>query len=130
MNVCDIILLQEVLLLDEDVLFLGDIDDGFDFICSPSKKSNSEVFESRPFGGNAILCRKSLNIYILIVNDHKFVLIINVYMPYDRSNRICGEYQQILGELEACINDLGSSFIICVGDYNADPNRGRFWGCH
>ena len=25
LNVCDIILLQEVLLLDEDVLFLGDI---------------------------------------------------------------------------------------------------------
>ena len=51
-------------------------------------------------------------------------------MPYDdRSNRICNEYQQILGELEACINDLGSSNIIYVGDYNADPNRGRLWGC-
>ena len=142
MNVCDIILVQEVLLLDEDVLFLGDIDDGFDFISSPSKKSNSEVFDGCPSGGNAILWRKSLNIDInkivynehfliseLIVNDQIFLLI-NVYMPYDdRSNRMCDEYQQILGELEACINDLGSSNIICVGDYNADPNRGRLWGC-
>ena len=122
LNICDIILLQEVLLLDEDVLFLGDIDDGFDFInCSPSKKSNSEVFEGRPSSGNAILCRKSLNIDInkivynehfliseLIVIDQQFLLI-NVYVPYDdRSYRIYGEYQQILGELEACINDLGS----------------------
>ena len=87
--------MQKILLLDEYVLFLGDINDGFDFICSPSNKSNSEVFECRLSGGNAILWRKSLSIdknkivynehfliSELIVNDRKFLLI-NVYMPYD-----------------------------------------------
>ena len=81
MNVCDIILLQEVLLLDEDVLLLGDIDDGFDFICSPSKKSNSEVSEGRPSGGNAILWRKNPNIDInkIVPNEHFLIseLIVN-----------------------------------------------------
>ena len=50
-------------------------------------------------------------------------------MPYDnRSNEVKMEYQQILGDPEAAIIDsLNNRNILCVGDINADPNRGRLW---
>ena len=49
-------------------------------------------------------------------------------MPYDdRTNEIRGEYQQILGDLEASISAFNNHSVICVGDFNADPNRGRLW---
>ena len=91
-------------------------------------------------GGNAVIWKKSLNVdtqmkvssdnYLLselLFNEHKIILA-NVYMPYDdRTNEIRGEYQQILGDLEASISAFNNHSVICVGDFNADPNRGRLW---
>ena len=40
-----------------------------------------------------------------------------------------GEYQTILIELQATIIIESANFdqIVCAGDFNADPNRGRLW---
>ena len=34
----------------------------------------------------------------------------------------------VVGELHASIDSVDTDNIICFGDFNADPNRGRFWG--
>ena len=49
-------------------------------------------------------------------------------MPYDNGSReILTEYDQVLGELHASLNMVDTDNIICFGDFNADPNRGRLW---
>jgi hypothetical protein len=56
------------------------------------------------------------------------VRLANIYMPHDnRSRYILVEYSQILGELQASLDDLPTKNILCIGDFNADPSRGRLW---
>ena len=119
---------------------INDISDQVNFIATPSKKANSNSLDGRPSEGNAIIWNKNLNLNInlivlcdyyliseLSVNESK-ILLVNVYMPYDnRSNEIRGGYQQILCDLEASLSSLGNSNLLCVGDFNADHNRGRLW---
>ena len=133
-------LLQEIILLECDLDIISQISDQINIIARPSRKAHSNTFDGRPSGGSAIIWSKSLNIDIslkvscenyllseLSFNDVKIVLV-NMYMPYDnRSNEVKIEYQQILGDLEAAIDSLNNRNILCVGDFNADPNRGRLW---
>jgi len=139
---CDVLVLQEIILLNEDLGFLYSIDCDFDVHAIPSKCSVSESFEGRPSGGLAILWRKSLNINLDVcaVHDNFMVVTIsygrwcvglaNIYMPYDdRSQDVVGRYSQVLGELQASLSEIDTDNIICIGDYNADPTRGRLWEC-
>ena len=126
------------MLVEEDIGIISQINDEINFVATPSRKSNSNSFDGRPSGGNAIIRSKSLDIELkassehyllseLTVNGNKFLLV-NMYMPYDDSSiEIKGNYCQILVELEAAIAALNNSIILCVGDFNADPNRGRLW---
>ena len=123
-----------------DIAIINQINDEINFVASSSRKANSNSFDGKPSGGNAIIWSKSLDFDIelkassehyllseLTVNGNKFLLV-NMYMPYgDRSTEIKGNYCQILRELEAAIVALNNSNILCVGDFNADPNRGRLW---
>ena len=140
MNSQDIILLQEIILLNEDTDFIYGICDIFDAIILPSKCPVSECFEGRPSGGLAILWRKSLNISVNLVTENdnfivallnctdRFIGLVNIYMPYDnKSNDVVDEYSHILGELQAAISELPTDNILCLGDFNADPTRGRLW---
>ena len=106
MRNCDIIFLQEIILLDDDLSFLRQISGEFNYIASPSKSANSASFEGRFSGGNAKLYRISLNADIclkfwcehyliaeMIVHKCR-LLLVNAYMPYDdRSNGIGGVLQ-------------------------------------
>ena len=49
-------------------------------------------------------------------------------MPSDdrTADSIC-KYQQILGKSQQALESNNVPDIICLGDFNADPNRGRFW---
>ena len=106
----------------------------------PSKCSNSIDHNGRPSGGLAILWRKCLNIKIELVSSHDNYMItllrsqntniglVNIYMPYDdRSSVRLTNYSHILGELQASLDELPTENIICAGDFNADPKRGRAW---
>ena len=56
------------------------------------------------------------------------ICLANVYMPCDdRGENVVGEYQTILGELQATIESANFDQIVCAGDFNADPSRGRLW---
>ena len=58
----------------------------------------------------------------------KSICLANVYMPCDdRSENVVGEYQTILGELQETIKSANFDQIVCAGDFNADPSRGRLW---
>ena len=140
LNKCDILLLQEILLLEEDKNFLYGLNSLFEAYVVPSKHSNSNCLEGRPSGGLAILWRKQLNISIDISFAHDNFLIVslvtmnkcfalaNIYMPYDNGSReILTEYDQVLGELHASLNIVDTDNIIWFGDFNADHNRGRLW---
>ena len=84
MRNCDIIFLQEIILLDHVLSFLGQISGEFNYIASPSKSANSGSFEGRCSGGNAILYRKSLNsdIYLKFWCEHYLIADIFISVGY------------------------------------------------
>ena len=58
----------------------------------------------------------------------RFIGLVNIYMPYNnKSNDVMDEYSHILGELQVAISELPTDNILCLGDFNADPTRGRLW---
>ena len=135
---CDILVLQETLLLAEDSYIIDIIDCNFDSIIMPSKCPASN--EGRPSGGLAILCRRKLNFIVEIVSlhdnymivniqfDSTSIVLINVYLPVDQKDIESSiEDSQTIGEIKASISDLSTDDVICLGDFNADPMRGPFW---
>ena len=106
----------------------------------PSKHANSNNFDGRPYGGSAIFWRIHHSIIIEVCSsDEHFVIanvsyydysfcMANIYMPCDKrtADSLCA-YQRVLGELQAAIDMLDVNNIVCIGDFNADPNRGRVW---
>jgi hypothetical protein len=137
---CDILLCQEIILLPEDVSFIDNIDSEFDSFAVPSNHANSNSFDGRPYGGCALFWRKKRNIDVEICSFGDYFIIAsvvhynyafclaNIYMPCDKrtAESIC-HYQRILGELQAALDAVDMNNLLCVGDYNADPNRGRLW---
>ena len=135
---CDVFLCQETILLDEDDNFLNLIDKDF---CVYSRFSSlSHNGDGRPIGGMAIFLRRELNLGVCIremcenymiarvtVRECSFNLL-NIYMPCDTGTvQSLGDYQQVLGALQLSIDSLDDCPIVCAGDFNAGPSRGRFW---
>ena len=94
---------------------------------------SSKILIGRPFGGVAILWRKSLNNLIKII-DYKDprilgieiktrgtkLLLICLYMPTDcKENEI--DFLHYLGKLDSIIQEADTSNISIIGDWNADP---------
>ena len=111
------------------------IDSNFDFHVFPSWLSISNNFD-----GLAIMWRKSLGMKVNVENCsiHYMIIdisigewtlgVVNNYMPHDdRSAGMLGDYNRILGELQAYLETMQSSSFICTGDFNSDPNRGRLF---
>ena len=48
MNLCDIMVCQEIVLLDDEGFFLGDISNDFEHNLIPSKPPKSEFGDGRP----------------------------------------------------------------------------------
>ena len=61
---CDVLLLQEIMLVEEDIGIISQINEEIIFVATPSRKANSNSFDWRPSGGNAIIWSKSLDIVI------------------------------------------------------------------
>ena len=134
----DIILLQESWLLPHDISFLNSIH--LDFISyGISAVDTSKGFHiGRPFGGLAILWRKSLGnavtvknydnprlLGLLVSGPDVHCLIINVYMPTaDPENHDL--YQDYLGEINSIVAESGCSHVIIPGDWNARNDRVEF----
>lgn len=124
---CDILLCQEIILLKDDINFLHFIDENFNVYALPSKQSDSVSFDGRPVGGMVIFYRKSINLKAdeICVNEHFVLLKIslgsfsfcleNIYLPCDkRTLDSLNEYQFVLGELQAWIDSVQNSHLLCV----------------
>ena len=119
---CDILYLQEILLLEEDRHFINGLDSSFETYVVANKHSSSNCLEGRPSGGLAILC-KNLNFEIKIICTHynfivaslmtmgKCIAMANIYIPRDDGSRdVLTKYDQVLGELHASFDSADTEY--------------------
>ena len=60
--------------------------------------------------------------------DGSNILLLNVYMPNDfQTGEAIDCYNQSLALLDVIIGEQNVNHIIIMGDFNADPKKGRFW---
>ena len=139
LNSCDLLCLQETFINDENSLNLDTLDESFISSYVPAWR-NSEFSRGRCCGGLAIFWRKSYNVNIfpiqfsnrimgvkLIINNVTYI-VLNVYFccDYGNSDSLI-EFQSILADLSDTICSEVYDDIIIVGDFNADPLKGRFY---
>lgn len=136
----DIILLQETWLLPHDLNFVHEIDKDFECFAKSAVDTSVGILRGRPYGGLAILWRKSLLNNVSIVDitndrlaaikvclsDRKF-LVLNVYMPNDTTDKKnIPEFTDCLANMCAIVDDSELECAYLLGDYNAKPGK-PFW---
>ncbi|KAL0850724.1 hypothetical protein ABMA28_006666 [Loxostege sticticalis] len=138
-DTADIVALQETWLLPHDISFLGTIDDNFAYTGVSAVDTSAGVLRGRPYGGVAILWRKSLltSVSVIkcssvrlaaikIVHKERSLLVVSVYMPTDSSENI-PEFTECLSEISAIVESSGVEYVYILGDFNAHP--GERFGC-
>ncbi|XP_052751474.1 uncharacterized protein LOC128200826 [Galleria mellonella] len=133
----DIVALQETWLLPHDIHILGSIHDDFGYSGNSAVDTSVGILHGRPFGGVAILWRKSVfrsvsvikceSSRIIAINaetSDKQMIIMSVYMPTDDSENLT-EFTHCLGEICAIVENNDSQTVFILGDYNAHPH-GQF----
>ena len=139
LNVSDIVCLQETFLHVHDNAYLERVDKNFNFCFVPC--TGNVITGGRPKGGLVIFWRETLNNFVKpIVFKDRFVgiklenvnenyLIFNTYMPYENgSTESMISFRNTLAEITSEINSINENCtLILTGDFNAEPNGGRFW---
>ncbi|KAI5635638.1 endonuclease/Exonuclease/phosphatase family domain-containing protein [Phthorimaea operculella] len=135
----DIIALQETWLLPHDLDLVHTIDTEFSCTATSSVDTSAGVLRGRPYGGLAILWRKSMfpNVSVIksaserinairISLDSREVLVVNCYMPTDDVLNL-PEFTSCLGMISAVVEESGIHAAYLLGDYNSHPtaNFGR-----
>ena len=136
----DILFLQEIMLNRSDLDILNNFDNTFDHDAYVKDKDALGINEGRPTAGVAIFWKRnlSLNISTLIINDSLIgikldngkekILLLNVYLPCDFQNfHALDKYRHSLAMLKTVIDEQNISKFVILGDFNADPSKGRFW---
>ena len=135
LNSCDILLVQEHWLNNDNLSALGTLHNEFTSVGVSAMDSTQGILTGRPFGGVGIIWRKNLHgISPILIDcesrvvgirmkmaDRPDLVIFNVYMPTQNSDS--DEFQRILGVLQVAINDLGTCCCIIAGDFNTDPGK-------
>ena len=132
---CDILLLQEHWLLPFDLDLLNTVHCEFYSYGLSAIDLSSDILIGRPYGGTAILYRKSLAGCIKTV--HSFdsritgleidsamgpLLLLNVYMPTNYGDEHSLElYIDCLSKLHALIVDSNAIHTVIAGDFNCSP---------
>ena len=135
-NDIDVICLQETWIHSYDIDQLSTFDTNY-FGTGVSGMDSNKITNGRPFGGTAILYKKSLAKYVQYINvsdsrrscaisidmDKKY-LIVCVYMPCDKgSNTGNTEYEDILFDIGCVIEKTQYDHIIICGDFNTSFER-------
>ena len=136
----DIILIQELMLEFSDLDFLNSFDSNFKYVANVKDRESQGICEGRPSKGVAIFWRENMNleisplivdysiIGITLANQHSKYLLLNVYLPCDmQSSSALYNYRTALANLKVIIDEQNINNILIAGDFNADPNKGRFW---
>lgn len=136
----DIVMLQEHWLLPNELGLLNNVHDKFQSYGLSAVDVSIDILVGRPFGGTAILYRKSLAEQVTVVAsdesritsiqlDTNFgpLLLLNVYMPTNYGDESSLElYRDCLAKLHAVITDTDSLHTIIAGDFNCCPGS-RFF---
>ena len=138
MTTCDMLCVQEHWLLQEDLHKL-DHNDCNVLMLGVSGMDSSMMRQGRPFGGCAMLYKRSWNCSISAVTcsnnricacvlslpSNVKCIIINVYMPCDQVDNVA-IYHEVLNDIESLIATYPEidNVIIC-GDFNTDMSRLR-----
>lgn len=132
----DIIALQETWLLPHDLPTLGTIDDNFAFTGKSAVDTSKGILRGRPYGGVALLWRKSafpcvsviechsvrLTAIRILIDGGRSVLVISVYMPTDTAENLT-EFTDCMSEISALVEVSNSESVYVLGDFNAHPGE-------
>ena len=135
---CDIMILQETILNDDNCLILNNIL-GFNYAYVSSTR-RADIFVGRSSGGLAVLWKNFDGIKIspvyatdrlmgleICVNEIK-ILLGNIYCNCDYGNyESVVEYLSVLADLENFADVSYYDYVCVAGDYNCDPTKGRFF---
>jgi len=139
-NQHDIVLLQETWLLPNELDLLNNVHCDFYSVGSSAVDISSDVLVGRPYGGTAILYRKSLANSIKFIDSVESriigaqfdtsigpLLLLNVYMPSNYNDDGSLEmYIDCLSKLQALLVDSTAAHTLIVGDFNCS-NKSRFF---
>ena len=136
----DIVFIQELMLNKSDLSLLNDFHEDFRHIAFVKDREAEGINEGRPSRGVAIFWRQDLSsiispvfiddsiIGIVLIIDNVKYLFLNVYLPYDqRNSQSLDRYRNALALLQVIVEEQGISNVFILGDFNADPHKGRFW---
>ena len=135
----DIMLLQEHWLYKEEFGLLGRAGEAkFAYTAVSPMDSYQYHCSGRPFGGSAVLWRKSLQKSVLVVSrgsdrlsaialnqGSSRILIVSVYLPYynGSADQACA-FDEQLAALDVMVHDTSYSSVMIMGDFNADLRLG------
>jgi exonuclease III len=130
-NTSDIVVLQETWLSDADLPFLTTIDSNFYCKGISSMCCEDKVLTGRPYGGLAILWRKSIGqCFIVQYDDPRLlgievrcdgnnVLFVNMYMPYDCTENE-DDFVYYINKVNDIVESYVSPYVFIIGDFNAN----------
>lgn len=133
-NTNDIVLLQETWLLPSDLQILDSIHSDFLSVATSAVDTSSAIIVGRPYGGAAILYKKSLKVSANIQTDtprlvavevtlrnNEPILIVCVYLPTCKTDNF-DEYAECLGKVHGIIENSNCNSCLILGDFNAHPS--------
>ena len=132
----DIICLQEHWLLPNELNLLSNIHSDF-FGCGYSAVDlSADILVGRPYGGTAILYKKSLSKFISVLPSYDScitsikigsLLLLTVYMPTDYNDDDSMDlYYDVCAKITATYSESDSVNIMVIGDMNCQPGS-RFF---
>ena len=148
----DVVALQETWLLPHDLTYLSTVHDDFEWTGTSAVDTSVGILHGRPYGGVALLWRKSIFSSVCVVNcvstrlcavkcqiREYIMLFFSVYMPVDCPENIT-EFTECLSEMNAIIEDCNANIVFMLGDFNAHPNelffnelthfcKEQYWAC-
>ena len=140
LDTSNIVFLQELMLNKSDLGVLNDFHKDFRHTAYVKDRETEGINEGRPSGGVAIFWRCDLSltvspvivddsvIGIILINDSVSLFFLNVYLPCDfQTMDSLDKYRNALALLGNVIKEQNINNVVLVGDFNADPNKGRFW---
>ena len=133
----DFLCLQETFLTKQDLSFLNGIHPDYHGIGAATTDASSGLIAGHPPGGVAIFWRTSYDRFVsplqfnsdwivgIQINiDQKRYTVLNVYMPCENKDH-ADQYLSNLGQLQTILEELDSTCVFIVGDFNADINNPR-----
>lgn len=131
----DIVLLQEHWLYDSQVHKLQSLSSDH-MVHMVSGMDESKDIYGRPYGGCAILWRKSLSNTIVPIDtkskriaaikltyENSEMVIFSVYMPCDNGSKNISEYSDVLDDISVLFHEHSVQMAVIGGDFNCDFGR-------